>query len=53
MGVPQNRWFTRENPSINGCFGGTPMDWKLHESTTICQKKTPSIFKDTVTIEEI
>jgi hypothetical protein len=25
MGVPQNRWFLMENPSINGWFGGTPI----------------------------
>ena len=37
MGVPQNRWFWRENPMKVHDFGGTPMYWTLpnvsHRST--------------------
>ena len=25
MEIPQNGWFIVENPSINGCLGGTPI----------------------------
>ena len=30
MGVPQNRWFRMEPPSINGRFAGTPMSGNPH-----------------------
>ena len=30
MGVPQNRWFRMEHPSINGRFAGTPMSGNPH-----------------------
>ena len=30
MGVPRNRWFRMEHPSINGRFAGTPMSGNPH-----------------------
>ena len=41
MGVPQNGWFIRESPSINGRFAGTsilgnPTIYKIHNYTIYC-----------------
>ena len=36
MGVPQNGWFIKENPTINGWFGANPMNGNTQMIFTWC-----------------